>query len=73
MSDMRQVGLSVGGGSNLKNEPQGLTVSPSLRVRADEVSDRSSCRSHDLQILCRCLAFVRYFFVLNGLILIEGA
>ena len=30
-------------------------------------------RSHDLQILCRCLAFVGYFFVLNGLPLIEGA
>jgi hypothetical protein len=31
------------------------------------------CPSHDLQILCRRLAFVGYFFVLNGLPLIEGA
>ena len=30
-------------------------------------------RSHNLQILCRCLAFVGYFFVLNSLPLIEGA
>ena len=27
----------------------------------------SSCRLHDLQVLCRCLAFVGYFFVLNRL------
>src|ERR1017187_1841362 len=49
-----------------------------LSRRTDEViecglSDGSSCRSHDFQILCRCLAFVGYFFVLNGLALIEGA
>ena len=49
-----------------------------LLARADEkiacdLSGSSSCRSHDLEILCRCLALVGYFFVLNSLPLIEGA
>ena len=53
-------------------------IPPSLLATADEVieldlSDGGSCPSHDLQFLCRCLAFVGYFFVLNGLTLIEGA
>ncbi len=38
-----------------------------------DLSLTSSCRSHDLQILCRCFALVGYFFVLNSLPFIESA
>jgi hypothetical protein len=56
----------------------GLNVPPSLFATADDViewclADGNSCRSHDLQILRRRLAFVGHFFVLNILPLIEGA
>jgi hypothetical protein len=50
-----------------------MDSSGSHRGSLGDLSDRSSCRSYDLQILCRRLALVGYFFVLDGLPLIEGA
>ena len=44
-----------------------------LPASNENLPDGNSCRSRDLQILCRCLTLVGYFFVLNGLPLSEGA
>src|SRR5262245_30769140 len=61
----------------VRRHPCNLESYPRFRERSHSrlrhPSDGSSCRLHDLQILCRRLALVGYFFVLNGLPLIEGA